>query len=223
MKKYVIALFAFIASTTMLTGCLTSCLRDYGQTETRTMALPGAYTKLDISHAFEVEMRADVTEPTITMPEQLFDKLIFRVGNGTLEIGLRGWNLGNIKELKVLLPMNADLTSIMESGASNMIVSDLTKVSYIRLSGASTLFISGQAEKLEIDLSGASDLDARDLLADCVKGDLSGASDADVTVCGELKVDLSGASKLTYGLIAPTCNPTVNCPCSGASSVIQRH
>lgn len=222
MKKYVIALFAFAVSTTMLTGCLGSIF-DYGQTETRTIALPGAYTKLEISHAFDVEISDAVTAPTFTMPEQLFDKLIFGVGNETLEIGLKGAIIGNVKALTVQLPMNAELTSIKASGASDMIAHNLSKIEKIRLSGASKLRISGQTEKLDIDLSGASDLDARDLLADCVKGSLSGASDADITVCSELKVRLSDASDLTYGFITPTCNPEISCPCSGASSVTPRH
>ncbi|MCR5050413.1 MAG: DUF2807 domain-containing protein [Paludibacteraceae bacterium] len=222
MTKKVSILMVLAVGMLLLSGCISSYFRDYGQVESRTMATPGAYTKLDISHAFTVEMRPDITEPIITMPEGLFDKLIFRVGNGTLEIGLRQWNLGNVRELMVELPMNADLTSIKESGASSMTVYGLTKLQRVRLSGASSLLVSGSTEELQIDLSGASNLDARDLLADGIKGQLSGASDADVTVCHELKVDLSGASHLSYGLISPTCNPVINCPASGASTVIRR-
>ena len=221
MKKYV-KLLLLMAIGVMSTGCISCWLRDYGQNETRTYALPGAYTKLDVSDAFEVEMRADVTEPTFNIPEQLYDKLIFSLEKGTLSIGLRSFVGGNIKTLKVELPMNPELTSISESGASRMVVYGLNKMEKVSLSGASTLLISGASENLHIHLTGASNLDARDLLADNVNGELSGASHADVTVCNDLSVSLSGASQLIYGLITPTCNPNVVCNTSGASTVTKR-
>ena len=221
MKKYV-KLLLLMAIGVMSTGCISCWLRDYGQNETRTYALPGAYTKLDVSDAFEVEMRADVTEPTFNIPEQLYDKLIFSLEKGTLSIGLRSFVGVNIKTLKVELPMNSDLSSISESGASRMVVYGLNKMEKVSLSGASTLLISGASENLHIHLTGASNLDARDLLADNVDGELSGASHADVTVCNDLSVSLSGASQLIYGLITPTCNPNVVCNTSGASTVTKR-
>ena len=75
---------------------------------------------------------------------------------------------------------------------------------------------------MDVDISGASTLNASLLETPSVLGDISGASTADVTICSNLKVNLSGASTLIYGLISPDCNPVIDCPCSGASIVRPR-
>lgn len=91
-------------------------------------------------------------------------------------------------------------------------------------SGASTATITGTCSNmLEIDLSGASHLDARDLDAVHVKGELSGASSANVLCCESLRMDLGGASHLTYATIADGCEPDVNCSTSGGSTVRSRY
>lgn len=91
------------------------------------------------------------------------------------------------------------------------------------LSGASLALFHGVCQnKMDINLSGASQLDASLLETPSVGGSMSGASIADVTVCSNLNVSLSGASKLIYGLSYPDCNPNVNCPCSGGSTVRPR-
>ncbi|MCR4738510.1 MAG: hypothetical protein K5846_10200 [Bacteroidales bacterium] len=75
---------------------------------------------------------------------------------------------------------------------------------------------------MEIDLSGASTLKAPYLSAESVYGEMSGASNADVTICSQLNVDLSGASTLTYGTYSDECHPNINCPASGGSTVRPR-
>ena len=55
-----------------------------------------------------------------------------------------------------------------------------------------------------------------------INGEMSGASHADVVCCESLKVDISGASELTYSTPLGECDLKVDCECSGASSVHSR-
>lgn len=92
----------------------------------------------------------------------------------------------------------------------------------IELSGASTATLSGATGVLDMDVSGASNLNAVNLDAANVKGDVSGASTADVLCCQSISVEVSGVSHLTYGLAAAGCTPAVNCRTSGSSTASQR-
>ena len=114
--------------------------------------------------------------------------------------------------------LNMDL-----SGASSYNGDILVNKFDVDLSGASVAFVNGSCRNtMELELSGASQLKALTLDAPVVRGSMSGASQADVTCCTSLNVELSGASELTYGIISDDCNPVVNCPASGGSTVRPR-
>lgn len=89
----------------------------------------------------------------------------------------------------------------------------------VDLSGASTVKVSGNCQNtMKINLSGGSSLNAFDLDASAVHGNMSGGSFAYVTCCSSLNVELSGGSRLVYGLVSNDCQPNVNCPCTGGST-----
>lgn len=92
----------------------------------------------------------------------------------------------------------------------------------LNLSGASTATMQGTCSSFDLEISGSSHVYAAGLDAQVVEGDLSGSSTADVTCCSKLQVSLSGASRLTYGKVSADCNPVVNCPTSGSSTVTPR-
>jgi hypothetical protein len=201
---------------------LSGCKEEYGRPDTRTYKITDTYTSLEVSSAFAVFMSEVVTEPVITLPELLFDKLIFEVNDRTLKISLRMQDKENVQEAIVKLPLNMSLQTIKADGACKMTAGELPDVRSISLSGASELEIVGSADILEINIAGASTLKARGLDAGTVKGEISGASDADVSVCQTLNVSLSGASELTYGVYDDDCQPKVDCTCSDASEIHKR-
>ena len=109
------------------------------------------------------------------------------------------------------------------SGASTYTGQIVANTLETELSGSSTATFDGSCQNsMEIELSGASQLKAAHLNASTVRGTLSGASQADVTCCTSLKVDLSGASTLTYGTVFEECHPAINCSTSGGSVVQPR-
>lgn len=231
--------------------------------ETRTYSLDGVYKSLEVSSAFNVVMCDTITVPTVTIQEGMHDKVVFRVENRTLKIGIKPGIHSIHGELRVLLPYNEQLRKVELSGASHFtsnrpMGSDLAKIELsgasrfdgdlaagkveidlsgaseysgsidagdvdIDLSGASDATLNGTCNhEIEIELSGASHLDARDLDAVSVRGELSGASSANVLCCESLRVDLGGASHLTYGTVADGCEPSVNCNTTGGSTVRSR-
>lgn len=201
---------------------LSACTNDYGETTTRTYKINDAYTTLEVSSAFEVVMSEAVTEPTVTLPELLFDKLTFEVKRGKLTISLRSLYKEDIKDATVKLPNNPDIRVINASSACSLHLNALTDLQKVKISGASEVNLSGDAGTLNIDLSGASQLNAKELNAARIEGKISGASEADVSACEDINVTLSGASELTYGVLDETCKPSIQCKCTGASTVEKR-
>ena len=218
------------------------CTKDWGTPATKNYPINGAYTKLDVSNAFEVTVSDQVTDVVVTVGELAHDRVVVKAVNGELQIGFKPNTMYNGKATAVI-PATANLYSLDLSGASsftgdlrgNNVNIELSGASTYRgsieaaeldidLSGASDAIINGVCQtKMEIDLSGASTLKAADLSAMSVYGEMSGASDADVTVCSALNVQLSGASTLTYGTSSEECHPNINCPASGSSVVKPRH
>ena len=217
------------------------CTKDWGTPATKNYPINGAYTKLDVSNAFEVTVSDQVTEVVVTVGELAHDRVVVKVVDGELQIGFKP-NTNYSGKATAVIPA-AVLRKLDLSGASSFtgdlrgddVDIELSGASTYRgtveateldidLSGASDAIINGVCQtNMEIDLSGASTLKAADLSAMSVYGEMSGASDADVTVCSALNVQLSGASTLTYGTSSEECHPNINCPASGSSVVKPRH
>jgi hypothetical protein len=217
------------------------CTKDWGTPATKNYPINGAYTKLDVSNAFEVTVSDQVTEVVVTVGELAHDRVVVKVVDGELQIGFKP-NTNYSGKATAVIPA-AVLRKLDLSGASSFtgdlrgddVDIELSGASTYRgtveateldidLSGASDAILSGVCQtKMGIDLSGASTLKAADLSAMSVYGEMSGASDADVTVCSALNVQLSGASTLTYGTSSEECHPNINCPASGSSVVKPRH
>ena len=239
--------YIFLAACALMAGCVHVTINndnndeEYGPAVTRVYTIDGTYDELEVSHAFDVTMSDTATAATVTIGEALHDRVVFRVEEGTLKIGLKTGHYKNINKASVVLPVNRSLCEIELSGASSFtsdinltaseISIDLSGAAHfdgsiehngeldVELSGASTATITGTTYLMEIDISGASTLDASDLDATTVKGEVSGASTASALCCDLIKVDVSGASHLSYSTIADGCTPKVDCPTSGASSV----
>ena len=196
-----------------------TCTKDYGSLETRTYTLTTSYKALSISNAFDVVMSDTATVATITMPERLYEKLVFSVVNGTLRIGLKpGINYVGDNEMRVILPVNTDINDVDVSGASSftspqtIVATDMD----IDVSGASFFKCSVQATNVELDISGASTYNG-DIEATTIDADISGSST--VTVGGTadiMDIDVSGASTLAATKLAAG---QVTGDVSGASNV----
>lgn len=92
-----------------------------------------------------------------------------------------------------------DVENLHISGASKVSVVNLNNDSFsVDSSGASKIKIEGATKTFMVDMSGASKLEAENFKSENVSVDASGASCATVSVSSDLKVDLSGASKVVY-------------------------
>ena len=148
------------------------------------------------------------------------DLILTEVNNGTLVISLKKSNMdwrGNMK-LRAYISV-PDVNKIELNGASDLKLegtfktedleirltgaSDMTgnvEATNLRLSssGSSDFKIGGKAENLRINLSGSSDVKAFDMVSDYCDISGSGSSDVEITVNKELKVNISGASNVSY-------------------------
>lgn len=240
MKKYLFILSAIVLFA--FTSCNKIILS--GNNITEEFIIDGSYTELCVENAFEVTVTDAVDQITITTDENVMPKVLVEKDGDKLKIHLKplSINIGTDLELKVLLPYNADLTSVDLSGASEFrseygLAGETVEV---ELSGASDFYCDINAHKVDVDLSGASNFYG-DILANEADVDLSGSSDiegmveipefdlgldgaSDAKLLGQvdkLKINLTGASNIIrqvvegrYGLVCEQCEGEM----SGASS-----
>ena len=182
-----------------------------------TMKYPiaGDYTKLDVSHAFDVVVCDTVTEAVVTTSERMQRYVVVKVEDGVLTIKLRPNLAIRSRDAKVLLPRNEKLCEVELSGASSF-TGDLKgdKVE-VDLSGASDFYGSLQGvTKVEMDLSGASNFKGA-VQGQDVDIDLSGSSDIEGSIeADNIKVDASGASQVE---VTGSCLDNLDIDLSGSS------
>lgn len=192
MKKYLFVLSALVLL------AFSSCKKIAGDPITKEFVIEGTYTELEVHNDFDVTVSDAATEIIITAGEKIMPKVMVEIVDNTLKIHLKPLTFNYGAKMTVILPYNADLTSVDLSGASE--------------------FHSGYGlygEKVEVELSGASDFYC-DIEADEIDMNLSGASYAEGTIdASDLDLDMSGASDVTLkGQVT-----TLNLDLSGASSI----
>lgn len=235
MKKYL-----FVLSTLVLFA-FCSCQKFAGDPISKDFTIEGTYTELQVENAFDVTVSDAVSQITVTAGENIMPKVIVEVVDNTLKIRLKPLTNNYGSDMTVILPYNADLTSVDLSGASEFRSEyglEGQKVE-VDLSGASDFYCDIDADEVDIDLSGASNFYG-DILADEIEMEVSGSSNikgyvevldldlgmsgaSDATLegyVGTLKMELTGASNIKktingnrYGLVCDRCEGSM----SGAS------
>ena len=174
------------------------------------------FKSVDVGGVFQVEIVAQKDFSVEVMADDNLLPLIrTSVEGGTLHIDTeRRISPTSPVRVRISAP---DIEKLEVSGVANVTVSDV-KNSALALdtSGASKIALTGETAKLTIDVSGASKIDAENLKTVDASVDASGASKISVNVSGELRSDLSGASRVTYSG-APTNVITKKTGASGAS------
>jgi hypothetical protein len=227
MKKYLFVLSALVLL------AFSSCKKIAGDPITQEFSIDGTYTELEVDDAFDVTVSDAATAIVVTAGEKVMPKVIVEKVGSKLKIHLKPLASSYGSDMTVILPYNADLTSVELSGASEFhsgfgLVGEKVTVD---LSGASEFHCNLDADEIEIDLSGASDYYG-DIAADEIDMSLSGvsgfeghvnATDLDLEVSGAstanmigqvsmLKIDLSGGSIIkktitgtNYGFVCDQC------------------
>ncbi|MBR4468252.1 MAG: DUF2807 domain-containing protein [Bacteroidales bacterium] len=237
MKKHLIIL------STLILFAFSGCQKFAGDPISKDFSITGTYTELEVEDAFDVTVSDVATQITVTAGENVMPNVVVETVENTLKIYLKGWHNNLGKDMTVILPYNADLTSVDLSGASEFHSEyglEGNKVD-VELSGASEFYCEIDADEVDIDLSGASSFFG-DIWADEIEMDLTGASkikgyaealDLDLEMSGAseatfegqvdmLKINLTGASDIKktingnrYGFTCDQCEGTM----SGASNV----
>ncbi len=182
------------------------------QTEKRNIA---DFKAIEVGGVFEVEVVAQKDfSVEVEADDNLLQYIKTEVNGDTLEIKTtKRFSSKNPIRVRISAP---NIENLEVSGVSKLSLANVKNDSLkVDASGSSKITIDGETKDLDIELSGASRLDAENLKSENVRVDASGASNANVSVTGDLKVDLSGASKVTY-----SGNPkNLEKSTSGASSV----
>lgn len=196
MKKRTIKFSVSLLSLAFVVA-LSSCAKFYGEPLTKDYPVDGNYTKIAVSHAFDVTVSDEVTDAVVTMPEELHGKLKLETIDGILYIGLNSRVMGLACKCRVILPANPQVKDLDLSGASSF-RGDLQGTSTeVEVSGSSEFYGNITSQKVEIDLSGSSEVWCT-VDADKMEVEVSGASDANIngTCTGTMDIDVSGSSTL---------------------------
>jgi hypothetical protein len=173
------------------------------------------FNAIEVGGIFDVEVVAQKEfSVEVEADDNLLPLIKTEVRGGTLEISTEKKisPKGRIR-VRISAP---DVEKLQASGASKLSLANVKNETLsVHASGASKITVDGETQNLEVELSGASKIEAENLKAENANVDGSGASCASVNVSGDLKADLSGASKVTYA-----GNPrNLEKSTSGASSV----
>jgi hypothetical protein len=153
---------------------------------------------------------------TITMPE--LERLNI---TGASRGSAKGFKSANPLEISTSGASQLDLD--IEAGSTTADVSGASKITgslkagntILTISGASRCELTGSANAANINVSGASHLDAPNFQMQNANVKVSGASHATIFTEGDLSIDASGASSVSY-----SGHPTIrNLDVSGASKV----
>jgi len=234
MKKYL-----FVLSTLVLFA-FSSCQKIAGDLISKDFNIEGSYTALKVQDAFDVVVDEAATQVTVTVGENIMPKVVVEIVDNTLKIRLKGINYGTYgTDMKVILPYNADLSSVELSGASGFrseygLVGQKSLVELsgasdfycdllaneivVRLSGASEFHGEIQGDQVDIYLSGSSNLYGN-VVADDLNMKLSGSSDIECDVDAyELDLVMSGASDaLLEGYVSQ-----LNIDLDGSSNIVKK-
>ena len=203
-----------------LVATLGACSKDYGTAETHAYAIIAPYHAIEISNDFDVVMSETDSVASVTLPEGLWNRLVFSVEDGTLKIGLvdRPLSFYGDYEARVVLPQVTQIDAVDISGASSFTSSQTLQASNIAiiLSGASVFKCPVEAARTILTLSGAS-IFRGTVAARSLDAELSGSSYANLSGTASLMtIDVSGGSEVD----APTFNASrLTGEMSGGSTV----
>jgi hypothetical protein len=225
MKKLGLLIFIFALSIGLVfsTNCSFGGFKNIGgvqgsgtsKTEKRNVS---GFEKIDASGAVNVEVSIQKDfSVEVQADDNLLANIKTEVSGGTLKIYSEDKISPKTRiNVKVSMP---EIEGLEVSGASSGNISNVKADSLeLKASGASKIKIDGTAKELNGDASGASTIDAENLRVEDADIDASGASSAIVSASNDLKVDASGASKISY-----TGEPkNIKQNSSGASSVTKK-
>ena len=225
MKKLGLLIFVFALSIGLAfsTNCSFGGFKDFGgiqgsgtsKIETRNVS---DFEKIDASGAINIEV---FVQKDFSVEVQADDNLLANIKTEVSGDTLKIYSEDRISpktriNVRISMP---EIEGLEVSGASNGNVSNVKADSLeLKASGASKIKIDGIANNLEADASGASTIDAGNLKVEDADVNASGASSATVSANNDLKVDASGASKISYS--GEPKNVKQNS--SGASSVTKK-
>lgn len=156
------------------------------------------FESIDVGGVFQVEIVAQQDfKVEVEADDNLLSHIETDVRGNTLHIATDGrLKTDNPIKIRISAP---NIDSLDVSGAATVSLSNIKNLSLnVDASGASKISVSGETAKLIVDISGATKVNADELRATDALIEASGASYVGVHVSGELRSDLSGASRVEY-------------------------
>lgn len=172
-------------------------VRGSGNVTKETRALSG-FKSIETGGVFQIEVVAQKDfSVEVEADDNILPLINTEVNDGVLRISSERHikSTGPIR-VRISAP---DIEKLDISGAASATLSNVKNSSLdIQSSGASKINVSGETAKLTIDVSGATKINADELKAEDAVIESSGASYISVNVSGDLRSDVSGASKVYY-------------------------
>jgi hypothetical protein len=189
------------------------------KTETRNVS---NFNAIKVSSGIDLFLKmGDTEEVTVVADDDVIDKIITEVKDGTLKIYMKqnnGWNSWNIKSRKVYVKvkelnklhasagsdvqsdntLSGETLEVKASSGSDVNLDIHYKNFSVDASSGSDARISGKTKNLEAEASSGSDIKAQDLESVNCKVRVSSGSDATITVTEELNARASSGGDVRY-------------------------
>lgn len=172
-------------------------VRGSGNLATETRSVSG-FRSVETGGIFQVEITAKRDFGVeVEADDNLLPYIRTEVRGGVLRIeSEKRLRSGNPIRIRVSAP---EIEKLDVSGVSNVSLDNVANsVLTIEASGASKVKVTGETVKFTVDVSGASKINADALKTENAQIDASGASFVSVNVSGDLRSDISGASRVVY-------------------------
>ena len=200
----------------LLNGCHWVGERGNGKIVTDSRQIP-AFTSIEADGAYEVTWSTGDPKFSVTTDENLLRYIRADVDDDKLKIE---WTrpLKGTRGIKIRIA-SPTLRRVTLNGAVRFAGANLSGPAfYLEANGATKVTLEGNVNAMSAEMNGASRLNADSLVTRATELSISGAGRGEVNATDVLKVNISGAGKVTY-----SGNPkTVDKSISGAGSVRKR-
>lgn len=169
------------------------------------------FSSIATEGAFEIEVVCQKPQTfEIEGDDNLLSLISTEVANGVLRIrNLGGYSTREPMNIRISVP---DIDYVKSEGAGTIEITGVKNEKFeITSNGAPTIRVSGETKALEIDTNGAGNIDTHKLRAATAVVESNGVSKVEVFVSDDLKVTVSGPSRVIYQG-DPKVSKTVNGP-----------
>jgi hypothetical protein len=170
----------------------------------------GSFSGIDVADFAKVYIKQDTVESLrIEIDDNLTDRVMATVNNGTLSVGLKQGSYHNVTvNVYATMKTVSHLTSVGAADFSSLNQLNTDSI-VLKIFGAGTITLAGTAKNQTVEITGAGSVHNFDLTSATCSASISGTGSIDVTATEQLDAVITGVGTITYDGHPKIVHPTV--------------